>query len=73
MTLSLATADPILVEAIIAHIDFLKEQIEMTKKLIRQHFDQHPHLKSQRDLLTSIPGIAELTAMVLLGSTHETE
>jgi len=29
-----AKADPILVEAINAHIDFLKEQIELTKKLI---------------------------------------
>jgi transposase len=67
----LATADPILVEAIIAHIDFLKEQIEMTKKLIRQHFDQHPHLKSQRDLLTSIPGIADLTATVLLAEIRD--
>lgn len=67
----IATADPILVEAITAHIDFLKEQIEMTKKLIRQHFEQHPHLKSQRDLLTSIPGIAELTATVLLAEIRD--
>ncbi len=67
----LATANPILVEAINAHIDFLKAQIEITKKMIRQHFEQHPHLKSQRDLLTSIPGIAELTATALLAEIRD--
>jgi transposase len=62
----LATVDPILVESITAHIDFLNEQIVETKKRIRDHFDAHPALKAQRDLLTSIPGIAETTATVIL-------
>jgi len=67
----LESADQILVEAILAHIDFLKEQITKTKNLIRDHFNQYPHLKAQRDLLTSIPGIAELTATVILAEIRD--
>jgi transposase len=36
------------------------------KQLLADHFDQHPHLKQQRDLLISIPGIGEQTAALLL-------
>jgi transposase len=50
-------------EESIAH---LQTQIKRTEKLIRQHLDQHPGLRQQRDLLTSIPGIAETTAALLL-------
>jgi transposase len=67
----LETAAPILVEAITAHIQFLKAQITVTKQFIHDHFDQHPHLKSQRDLLTSIPGIAATTASVLLAEIRD--
>jgi transposase len=67
----LETVDSILVEAITAHIDFLKEQIATTKKLIGDHFDKHPQLKSQRDLLVSIPGIAEATATVILAEIRD--
>ncbi|WP_236556921.1 transposase [Calothrix sp. PCC 7507] len=34
--------------------------------LIHNHFSLHPDLKAKRDLLTSIPGIGEQTAAVLL-------
>lgn len=44
----------------------LQTQIKRTEKLIRTHLDQHPGLRQQRDLLTSIPGIAETTAALLL-------
>ena len=44
----------------------LQAQIKRTEKLIRSHLDQHPGLRQQRDLLTSIPGIAETTAALLL-------
>ncbi len=67
----LVTGDPILVESITAHIDFLKEQIVETKKRIRNYFDSHPHLKAQRNLLTSIPGIAETTATVILAEIRD--
>lgn len=44
----------------------LERQIEQTEQAIRQHIDQHPDLKRDRDLLDSIPGIGHLTACVLL-------
>ncbi|NEO88707.1 MAG: IS110 family transposase [Spirulina sp. SIO3F2] len=49
-----------------AHIKFLKEQKKTRKKLMRKHFKTHDDLAQQRDLLTSIPSIAEQTAMLLL-------
>jgi transposase len=48
------------------HIQFLETAIVKTKELIRDHMNQHPGLKSQRDLLTSIPGIGEQTAASIL-------
>lgn len=48
------------------HLDFIDRQIAALNKQIDNHIDQHPDLKQQRDLLTSIPGIGELTAAKLL-------
>lgn len=49
-----------------AQLALLSEQIVQTKQAIQDHIDQHPDLKRQRDLLTSIPGIGDLTAGKLL-------
>jgi transposase len=51
------------IEEIIATLD---EQIARIEQEIRQHFDDHPNLKRRRDLLTSIPGIGEITAGSIL-------
>jgi transposase len=48
------------------HLEYLKQQQAQIKQLISDHFDRHPHLKQQRDLLTSIPGIIDVTASVFL-------
>jgi len=56
------------VEETIAH---LKDQISRTEKLIRRHIDNHPGLKQQRELLNSIPGIADTTAAVLLAEVPD--
>lgn len=48
------------------HIAYLDEQIAHTQSLIRDHIDKNPMLKQQRDLLSSIPGIGDLTAAKLL-------
>lgn len=53
------------------HIVYLQGQIEQTRALIRSHIDQNPTLKEQRDLLTSIPGIADTTAALLLAELGE--
>jgi transposase len=53
-------------ESLQAVLSTLSEQITRTERLIREHIEQHPGLKEQRDLLQSIPGIGAATAAVLL-------
>jgi transposase len=56
------------IEAVLAHLD---AQITHVTQLIRQHLDHHPGLRAQRDLLTTIPGIGEATAAVLLADLFD--
>lgn len=56
------------VEELLAH---LSEQLKRTEALIRDHIDQHPGLKRQRELLDSIPGIGEATAAALLAEVPD--
>lgn len=53
------------------HIAFLDQQISDLRRRIQEHIDQHPHLRQQRDLLTSIPGIGDLTASKLLAEVRD--
>lgn len=53
-------------ESVEQHINYLDEQFTHTQSLIRDHIDQNPTLKQQRDLLRSIPGIGETTAAKFL-------
>jgi transposase len=53
------------------HLAFLDQQIAALQQQINDHFDQHPPLKQQRDLLTSIPGIGNLTAGRLLSEIRD--
>lgn len=53
-------------ESLTEHIASLDEEIKRTTAVIRQHIDQHPTLREQRELLVSIPGIGETTAAKLL-------
>lgn len=48
------------------HIRFLDGQIQQLEQAIRDHIDQHPRLKQQRDLLNSIPGIGDTTSFHIL-------
>ena len=53
-------------QSIDAVLDHLEAQIKTVRQQIREHIDQHPDLRAQRDLLTSIPGIGEATAALLV-------
>jgi transposase len=53
-------------DSLTEHIAFLDEEVKRTTALIRQHIDQHPTLREQRELLVTIPGIGETTAAKLL-------
>jgi len=48
------------------HIAYLVEEIKQTEQMIREHINNHPDLKEQSDLLDSIPGIGQTTAVLLL-------
>jgi transposase len=48
------------------HLNYLQERIRAAQQAIQQHIEQTPILKSQQELLISIPGIGKLTAARLL-------
>ena len=56
------------IEAVLANLD---AQIAHVKQLIRDHLDRHPGLRAQRELLTTIPGIGETTAAVLIAELFD--
>jgi len=49
------------------HIEFLEMELQAVEEEIKHLIDRHPPLRAQRDLLTSIPGVADLTASRILG------
>lgn len=51
------------IDAVLQH---LEAQIAAVRAQIHDHLDQHPGLRAQRDLLTTIPGIGDATAALLL-------
>jgi transposase len=53
-------------ESLQDHIGYLAQQIEKTRRQIKDHVDQNPDLKHQAGLLQSIPGIGATTAALLL-------
>ena len=56
------------------HMEELRHRIQMLKRVITEHIEQHPKLCQQKALLLSIPGIGEKTIAQLLatcGAIHE--
>ena len=62
----LGVADASVQESIHSVLQRVEEQIVETLKTIRDHIDDDPDLRGKRDLLTSIDGIGEQTAALLL-------
>lgn len=52
------------IEATVTHLD---TEIGAMKQQIATHIDQFPTLRTQRDLIVSIPGIGDTTAAIVLG------
>lgn len=48
------------------HVDFLDRQMKEIQRQLEELWSRHPHLKEQRDLLVTIPGIGDLTAAQVL-------
>jgi transposase len=69
--LSSGAATPAVTRSLETVIATLTDEIAAVQQQIRDHFTQHPGLRAQRDLLTSIPGIGEATAAVLLAELFD--
>lgn len=63
--------EPAVARLIKRHIAFLDKQIADIDRQIQQHIDDHPDLKRDRDLLTSIPGIGNITGAVFLAEVPD--
>jgi transposase len=50
-----------------ANLEFLGAQIARLKEQVQSHINQHPDLKRDQKLLSSIKGIGDKTAAILLG------
>lgn len=61
-----ASTDETVRESIQAVLAFVMRQKDETLKAIKEHFDDNDDLRSKRDLLASIDGIADRTAALLL-------
>jgi len=54
-------------------IRFIKSEITCLEHAIEEHVRDHPRLKEDRDLLTSIPGISDTTAHWILAELPDVE
>lgn len=59
-------ASPVVQRSIRQSVAQTKKQIDSLQKEIRKYLDRHPDRKGQVELLRSIPGIGELSAVYLL-------
>ncbi len=60
-------------ESIEANLEFLGAQITRLEEQIQSHIEQYPDLKRNRDLLTSIKGIGDKTAAIILGELPDVD
>ena len=64
-------SEPAVQQLIEEHLTFLDQQIAALEQEITDHIDQHPELKEDKELLTSIPGIADTTAALFLAEVPD--
>jgi transposase len=64
---ALISAEPVLViDSLERSVVRLHEECKLLKRAIEDHFDQHPGLRNQRELLQSIPSIGPVSGDLLL-------
>jgi transposase len=69
--LSAGMVSPMIQQTLAEHIAFLEQQITTLEHAIQDHINHHPDLKTQRDLLDTIPGIGPLTAALLIAEAGD--
>ena len=62
---------PAVTASLARHLAVLDAELADLETQIAQHVDRHPTLRSQRDLLVTIPGIADTTAARLLAECRD--
>lgn len=67
----LDTADPDVIPYIEASISMLKKQLDELNKAIQSLIDKSPDLKNKHDILTSSPGVGQVTAFTLTSQLPE--
>lgn len=60
----------VVVSTLTEHIRYLDKQILQLEQKIKDHIDRHPDLRQKSDLLSTIPGIAEITGANLLSELN---
>lgn len=68
--LTAGAVDELVQHSLEEHLTYLEVESTRTEKLIKAHINSHPHLKAERDLLLSIPGIGEATTARLLAEIN---
>jgi transposase len=51
-------------------ISSLEHRIEKIQEVINDHLDAHPHLKEQKKLLLSVPGVGDKSVLYILITMH---
>ncbi len=62
----ISQASDIVIESLAKMIDVLKREKERLEKQIDDHIDKHPHLRKNRQLMESIPGVGPVVSRVML-------
>lgn len=65
-----AEAPPLIRQPILGTIAFLEQQLAKLQLNIGHHIDDHPRLKEDRDLVTSIPAVGPQVGNHLLAALH---
>ena len=61
---------PIVLQSIHTMIEQLSQEKKRLERQIDDHIDRHPHLKKDRQLLASIPGIGPTMSRLMLSVIH---
>ena len=64
--LSSGIREEMVIASLKAHIEYLDGEIEKINSQIKDHINSHPGLKKNKELLVTIPGIGEDTAIKLM-------
>lgn len=63
----ISQSSAVVLDSITVMVDQLRQEVARVRQQIDDHIDRHPDLKSDRELLSSIPAIAQVMSREMLG------